>query len=129
MNNKPNTQGAADGALAERFKLMRRADSALVPAFPTQQLLETQPPVAVTSAFSGAPWKMALAASVVAVTAVVMNQPALEDSAALYADIMNANAMTTDSLLRVSDGTLPEMVSLHSAFYIGTSLVGTFQQN
>ncbi len=54
MNNTPDTQGAADDALAERFKLMRQADSALLPAFPTQEQLETQQPVAVASAFSGA---------------------------------------------------------------------------
>ena len=72
MNNKPDTQGATDGALAERFNLMRQADSALVPAFPTQQQLETQQPVAVTSAFSGAPRRMAVAASVVAVIAMTV---------------------------------------------------------
>ncbi len=72
MNNTPDTQDAADDALAERFKLMRQADSALVPAFPTQEQLETQQPVAVASAFSGAPWKMAVAASVVARETSVM---------------------------------------------------------
>ncbi|MFT4518100.1 MAG: hypothetical protein ACI9JM_000477 [Halioglobus sp.] len=126
MNNTPDNE---EGALAGRFKQMRQADSAMVPAFPTQQQFEAQQPVEATTAFSGASWKMAVAASVVAVTAVVMNQPVAEDPAALYADIMNANTMTTDSLLRVSDGTLPEMVNLQNAFDIGTSLMGTLQPN
>lgn len=127
MNNTPDTQ---DDALAGRFKQMRQADSALAPAFPTQQQLEKQEPVAVASGFSGAPWKMAVAASVVAVAAVVMmNQTASEDPAVLYASIMNANAMTTDSLMRVSDSTLPERGALQSAFDIGRPLAGTVQQN
>ena len=125
MNKTPDTQ---DDALAGRFKQMRQADSALAPAFPTQQELETQQPVAVAFGFSAAPWKMAVAASVVAVTAVVMmNQTVSEDPAVLYADIMNANAMTTDSLMRVSVGMLPERISLRSAFDIGRPPAGTAQ--
>ncbi|MFT6050916.1 MAG: hypothetical protein ACI9B9_000555 [Halioglobus sp.] len=126
MNNTPDSQ---DGVLAARFKQMRQADYTVVPALPTQQQLDTLSPVATASGFSGAPWKMAAAASVVAVTtvAIMLNQTVSEDPAVLYASIMNTNAMITDSLMRVSDGTLPETGSLQSAFDIGRSLVGTVQ--
>jgi hypothetical protein len=124
MNNIPDTQ---DNVLAGRFKQMRQADVALAPAVPTQQQLGSVQPLARTSGLLGAPWKMAVAASMVAVTAVMLNQTVSEDPAVLYASIMNANAITTDSLMRVSNGTLPERGNLQSTFDIGRPFMGTAQ--
>ena len=122
MNNRPDTGTPRDRELAVRFRQMRQQDVAEAPTFPSQEQLELRTPVVAVSAFSGVPWKMAVAASVVAVAVALVNKPAQQDPGALYVNIMSANSMATESLLAVSQGTLPEMLSLPEVFEFDASV-------
>jgi hypothetical protein len=121
MNNRPETENPGDGELARRFRQLRQEDAAKAPSFPSQEQFKLRPPVDTATAFSGVAWKMAVAASVVAVTVALVIKPAQQDPGALYANIMSANNMATDSLLSVSQSTLPAMLSLPEVLELDVS--------
>ena len=120
MNDKYDTASERDPDLARYFRQMREEDSAQTPEFPQQSELAARSPLIVRAGAYGTVPKVAAAAAVVAVTftALLMTRPAQQDPGVVYADIMHTSSFATDSLLSVSQGTLPGMFSLPDVYEV-----------
>ena len=120
MNGSKDPGDAFDEALAQRFRQMRQLEAASAPAVPYAQTL------AVATSSTPRHWllqpkpQLAVAASVLFATVVLMRLPSFQseaqDPGAIYANIMAANHMTTDPLLFMGSGISPESESLPSLF-------------
>jgi hypothetical protein len=110
MNDKHDTAGQQDRELSRRFRQMRQADAEQVPDFPREEELAERSPITATIQ------KVAVAAAVVVTVGILMTRPPEQDPGELYADIMNANSMATDQLMLVSDGVLPELISMPGVY-------------
>ena len=110
MNDKRKT--ASDADLHRVFEQMRGEDATQAPDFPDMAMLEGRKPVIAGHKAYGVMPKVAAAAAVAAVAVFLLRGPAPQDPAVLYADLMRANNIATDTLLSVSPGTLPGMLSL-----------------
>jgi hypothetical protein len=95
---------------------MRREDAVQAPDFPDVAMLAGREPVIAGREACGVMPKVAAAAAVVSVAVFLMRGPAPQDPAVLYADLMSANSIATDTLLSVSVGTLPGMLSLPDVY-------------
>jgi hypothetical protein len=114
MNDKRET--ASDTDLNRLFEQMRREDAVQAPDFPDVAMLAGREPVVAGREAYGVMPKLAAAAAVAAVAVFLMRGPAPQDAAVLYADLMSANSIATDTLLSVSPGTLPGMLSLPDVY-------------
>ncbi len=114
MNDKRET--ASDTDLNRLFEQMRREDAVQAPDFPDVAMLAGREPVVAGREAYGVMPKVAAAAAVVAVAVFLLRGPAPQDPAVLYADLMSANSIATDTLLSVSPGTLPGMLSLPDVY-------------
>ena len=114
MNDKRET--ASDTDLNRLFEQMRREDAVQAPDFPDVAMLAGREPVIAGREAYGVMPKVAAAAAVAAVAVFLMRGPAPQDPAVLYADLMSANSIATDTLLSVSPGTLPGMLSLPDVY-------------
>lgn len=107
----------AEQCLEQLFGQMRRDEMAQAPAFPDESALSQRG--ALTTARPGsrtAPKVAAAIALLAALSLLLSREPAPQDPAQLYAAIMSANTLTTDTLLSVSPGTLPGMAELPEVF-------------
>lgn len=110
MKDKQETTGEKELGLL--FQQMRREDAAQLPDFPDAAVLAGRETIALGHrAYSAMP-KFAAAAAVALMAILLLREPVPQDPAMLYAEVMNANSIATDTLLLVSPGTLPGMVSL-----------------
>ena len=114
MNNKRET--ATDTDLRRLFEQMRGEDALQAPDFPDVTMLAGREPVIAAREAYGLLPKVAAAAAVAAVAVFLVRSPAPQDPAVLYADLMSSYRITTDTMLSVSPGTLPGMVSLPEAY-------------
>ena len=122
-NQSPET---LEGKLATRFSQMRQEDRAQLPAFPDAgQLANLE--VRDRTTGKGA-WFYAAAAAGVAALAVLL-YPAADDPAEIYSDVMAANVITTDELLMVTPGVLPETIDVPGLFDADLSLEQTRMAN
>jgi hypothetical protein len=118
MNHKHDTASQQDRELSRRFGQMRQADAERLPDFPSEEELAERSPIVAGSRLYPTVQKIAVAAAVVVTVAVLMTRPSPQDPGVLYADIMNANSMSTDQLMLVSDGVLPEMIGMPGIYEI-----------
>jgi hypothetical protein len=122
MNDKHDTAGQQDRELSRRFRQMRQADAGQVPDFPREEELAEGSPITATNRLFPTIQKVAVAAAVVVTVGILMTRPPEQDPGELYADIMNANSMATDQLMLVSDGVLPELISMPGVYEIDWSV-------
>ena len=114
MNDKRET--ATDTDLRRLFGQMRGEDALQAPDFPDVTMLAGRAPVIAGREAYGVLPKVAAAAAVAAVAVFLVRGPAPQDPALLYAALMSSNRITTDTMLSVSPGTLPGMVSLPDVY-------------
>lgn len=128
MKNDSDIGDPADQALARRFHQLRASETLHAPEFPTQRkLLERMSTdTAVSGAWLNAVPKFALAASVLVALFLYLNPTAQQNPGDLYADIMGANIVATDSLLSLSITVAPQSTSLPGLFDFDASFDSTF---
>lgn len=117
-----DSSDAFDEELAQRFRQLRQVEAASAPPVLDAQAL------AASAGSAGRHWllqpkpQLAVAASVLFATVVLMRLPALQsqaqDPGVIYADIMAANHMTTDPLLFMGNGISPESAILPSVLFL-----------
>ena len=118
MNDKQDSASQQDRELSRRFMQMRQADAERVPHSPTEEELAERSPIIAASQRHSSVSKIAVAAAIVVAVSVLMTRPPEQDPGELYADIMAANSMATDQLMLVSDGVLPELISMPGVYEI-----------
>jgi hypothetical protein len=118
MTHKHDTGSQQDRELSRRFGQMRQADAEQVPDFPSEKELAARSPARTKSQLYPTVQKIAVAAAVIVTVGIFMNNPTPQDPAALYAEIMSANSMTTDQLMLVSQVIAPEMLSAPGIYEI-----------
>lgn len=118
MTDSTETTNKLEGKLAARFSQMRQEDRAQVSAFPDNSQLEER---GTRAREVGKPtWLYTVAAAGVAALAVLL-YPGAEDPVSVYNEIMAANVITTDQLLLVTPGVLPETTDVPVLFDTGVS--------
>lgn len=114
-------QGIADAqSLEQFFGQMRREDAEQSPEFPDTAMLMRRDPLPLAhSSYSAIPKTAAAIAVLAAFVVLLSREPAQQDPALLYTQVMGANNIATDTLLSVSPGTLPGMTSLPDVYATG----------
>jgi len=123
--------GPVDQALARRFRQLREAEAVDTPVFPTDQELQLR--MSTNTVVRGA-WvktvpKFALAASVLIAVFLYLNPGAEQNPAQLYADVMSANTVATDSLLSLTSTIAPQNTGLPGFFDFNVSFDDSFETN
>ena len=126
-----DTSDPAEQTLARRFQQLRETEAVHAPAFPTEQELRERvsEDAAVPRIWLRAVPKFALAASVLVAVFLYLKPVAQQNPGDLYADIMSANAIATDSLLSLSSTIAPQSTSVPGLFDFDASLDGAFDTN
>lgn len=123
MNKTVETQDLEERELARRFAQLRLEERADTPDFPVVQTLQRDNEVPVVRRYrlieAGA-----LAASLALVVLFVSESPLQEDPGEIYASIMGTSEITTDQLMLVSPGTLPEVTAVPGIYEIDIHAFG-----
>ncbi|MFK8048135.1 MAG: hypothetical protein AB8B81_06870 [Halioglobus sp.] len=114
--------------LARRFREQREVEALHAPAFPTGQelLIRASADAAISGAWLNAVPKFALAASVLLAVFLYLKPTVSQDPGELYADIMGANTVATDSLLSLSGTLAPQSLEVPGLFDFDSSFDDTF---
>ena len=126
MTDRNESPETLEGKLATRFSQMRQQDRTQLPAFPDAGQLVNREARGRKSGKRA--WLYTAAAAGVAALAVLL-YPAADDPAEIYSEIMAANVMTTDQLLLVAPGILPEITEAPGLFDADLSLEQTQMAN
>jgi hypothetical protein len=113
MNQISEQGDTPERELRERFARMRDEDAAQLPEFHGTALRSRH---AAPVSSSRHLVRLAAAATVVLALGLWLIRPSPEDPLAAYVAIMDSTSMVTDSLLMVSEGTLPETVTVPDVF-------------
>ncbi|CAA0118126.1 Uncharacterised protein [Halioglobus japonicus] len=117
----PKHDTAAKQSLEHLFAEMRRQEIAQAPDFPDTAARSQQDPLPGDQTTYRITPKVAAAIAVLAALMLLLTrEPAPQDPAQLYAEIMNASSPATDSLLSVSPGTLPGVTDLPEIYETDT---------
>jgi hypothetical protein len=111
MQIRDNTTSPLDLELARRFRQQRHEIAMNLPELPDREALAARSPIVERRRPYPAVLKIALAMVVTVTSILWLTSPSEPDPGALYADIIAANTLTTDRLLWVTLGTLPEKSS------------------
>lgn len=120
-NINSDNENDSDGDLRRLFQQMRHEDAGQAPGFPDVALLAAREPVVAGHAPYLTVPKIAAAAAVAALAILLLREPAPQDPAVLYAEIMSASSIATDTMLSVSPGTLPGMLGMPDVYEPGVT--------
>ena len=117
--------------LARRFQQLRETEALQVPVFPTDQELRRRvsEDAAIPATWLNAVPRFALVASVLVAVFLYFNSGTEQNPGDLYADIMGANTVATDSLLSLSRAEAPQSTAVPGLFDFETSFDDTFDTN
>ena len=118
MNDRKDSGDRLDRSLAASFARMKQEDQANLPAFPDMDRLRQTAPASNAARRERYWWRAAGLAAAITVAAVLLMPSPAPDPGELYADIMQANSMTTDQLMLPSPGILPEVTGLPGVYDI-----------
>ena len=115
MSKPVKTGDSTERALAGRFAQLRVSERAETPDFPSMESLSR---VSTTPRRHGPIVAAALAAGIAAFALLFAGPKPAQDPGEIYASIMAASEITTDQLMLVSPGLLPEVSGLPAIYEI-----------